>query len=235
MSRLPAAIVFDFDGVIADTERLHLDAMRAALRGFSSPDHQITRSPDTSLELSTEEYYARYLGFDDEGVFRLLMADRGIDPGDDRIRELVAEKSRGYDTLVENAESILYPGAEACIRRFYGTVPLAIASGAYAHEIRDILRPAGLLSCFQTLVGCGDTPGGKPAADPYIEAAHRLDVDPHRCIAIEDSRWGIQSAVAAGMTCIAVTTNYQAHELPGAVVVVAGLDDVTMELVERLS
>lgn len=229
---MPAALVFDFDGVIADTERLHLEAFRAALSPPRSPDHQITKSPNPLL--TREDYYARYLGFDDEGVFRLLTADHGVDLGDERIRELVAEKGRAYDALVAEAESILYPGAAGCIRRFHGRLPLAIASGAYASEIRDVLQPAGLLSCFETIVGCGDTLAGKPAADPYIEAAHRLNVEPHRCVAIEDSRWGIQSAVAAGMTCIAVTTNYKAHELPGAVVVVPSLDAVTLELIESL-
>lgn len=219
-----AAIVFDFDGVIADTERLHLAAMQSVLKG-AHPD---------GIELTTTDYYAKYLGFDDEGVFRVLSADRGVDLGDERIRELVTEKGRAYEAMVAKAESLLYPGAAACIRRFHGTVPLAIASGAYATEIRDVLRPAGLLSCFETIVGCGDTAAGKPAADPYIEAAHRLNVDPHRCVAIEDSKWGIQSAVAAGMTCIAVSTNYAAHELPGAVIVVPSLDHVTMELVESL-
>jgi beta-phosphoglucomutase-like phosphatase (HAD superfamily) len=111
---------------------------------------------------------------------------------------------------------------------------LAIASGAYADEIRAVLSPAGLLSCFETIVGCGDTVAGKPAPDPYLEAAKRLNVDPRACVAIEDSRWGIQSAVAAGMTCIAVTTNYKAHELPGAVIVVGSLDAVTLELVREL-
>jgi HAD superfamily hydrolase (TIGR01509 family) len=214
-----AALVFDFDGVIADTERLHLEAFRRALR-------------DT-LELTNDDYYARYLGFDDEGVIRLLGADRGLDLGDARVRELVAEKGRAYETLVSQAKSILYPGAEACIRRFHGRVPLAIASGAYADEIRAVLAPAGLLACFETIVGCGDTPAGKPAADPYVEAARRLDVDPHRCAAIEDSRWGIQSALAAGMTCVAVTTNYAAHELPGAVMVVRSLDEITLDFLTR--
>lgn len=228
---LPAAIVFDFDGVIADTEKLHLEAFRRALSSARYPNNQITKSPNP---LSPEEYYANYLGFDDEGVFRVLTADRGIDLGDEQIRELVAEKGRQYDALVAGSASLLYPGAEACIRRLHGSTPLAIASGAFAHEIRDVLRHAGLLSCFETIVGCGDTAAGKPAADPYVEAAHRLDVEPHHCIAIEDSRWGIQSAIAAGMTCIAVTTNYAAHELPGAVVVVPSLEAVTLELVQSL-
>jgi beta-phosphoglucomutase len=218
------AIIFDFDGVIADTERLHLAAMQAAL--------QTARRE--GIALTAEEYYARYLGLDDEGVFRVLSADRGVDLGDERIRELVAEKGRAYESLVAESDTLLYPGAAACIRRFHGRVPLAIASGAFAHEIRDALRPSGLLACLETIVGCGDTPAGKPAADPYVEAAHRLDVDPHRCVAIEDSRWGIQSAVAAGMTCIAVTTSYGAHELPGAVLVVPGLDAITLELIEGL-
>ena len=216
-----SALVFDFDGVIADTERIHLAAFRKALAG-------------TAISLADREYYANYLGFDDEGVFRLLGADRGVDIGDARVRELVADKGKAYEALVAEARSILYPGAEACIRRFHGQVPLAIASGAYADEIRAVLAPAGLLSCFETIVGCGDTPSGKPSPDPYQEAARRLNVDAHRCAAIEDSRWGIQSAVAAGMTCIAVTTNYAAHQLPGAVIVVPSITDVTVELIEGL-
>ena len=220
-----AALIFDFDGVIADTERLHLAAMQAALQSADAE----------GIRLTTEDYYANYLGFDDEGVFRVLSADHGVDLGDERIRELVEEKGRAYEAMVAKVESILYPGAAACIRRFHGRVPLAIASGAYASEIRAVLRPAGLLSCFETIVGCGDTATGKPAADPYVEAAHRLNVEALRCVAIEDSRWGIQSAVAAGMTCIAVTTNYKAHELPGAVVVVPSLDAVTLELIAELA
>ena len=216
-----AALIFDFDGVIADTERMHLAAFQRALEG-------------TAIDLADREYFARYLGFDDEGVFRLLGADRGVDIGDARVRELVAEKGKAYDALVAEARSILYPGAEACIRRFHGRVPLAIASGAYADEIRAVLGPAGLLACFETIVGCGDTASGKPSPEPYEEAARRLNVAPHTCAAIEDSRWGIQSAVAAGMTCIAVTTNYKAHELPGAVIVVPSLEAVTLEMVEGL-
>jgi beta-phosphoglucomutase len=222
---LPAALIFDFDGVLADTERLHLAATQAALQ----------TARDAGLELSTEDYYAKYLGFDDEGVFRMLCADRGVDARDEMIRELVAEKGRHYEALVAKAGGILYSGAEACVRRFHGRLPLAIASGAFAHEIRDVLRAADLDDCFETIVGCGDTPNGKPASDPYIEAAHRLDVEPHRCVAIEDSRWGIQSATSAGMTCIAVTTSYNAHELPGAVVVVPSLDSITLELLESLA
>ncbi len=224
-----SALIFDFDGVIADTERIHLAAFRQALAAFAG-----TAPEFPSLQLSNDEYYAKYLGFDDEGVFRLLGADRGVDIGDARVRELVAGKSKAYEALVAEARSVIYPGAEACIRRFHGRMPLAIASGAHAGEIRTVLGPAGLLPCFETIVGCGDTPSGKPSPDPYEEAARRLNVDPRRCAAIEDSRWGIQSAVAAGMTCIAVTTNYAAHQLPGAVIVVPSIKDVTVELIEAL-
>jgi HAD superfamily hydrolase (TIGR01509 family) len=222
-----AALIFDFDGVIADTERIHLAAFQRALSQAAAPNLP-------TFQLSNDEYYEKYLGFDDEGVFRLLGAGRGVDFGDERVRELVTAKGRAYDTLVAEARSVLYDGAEACIRRFHGRLPLAIASGAYADEIRAVLAPAGLLTCFDTIVGCGDTPAGKPAPDPYIEAARRLGVDPHRSAAIEDSRWGVQAAIAAGMTCIAVTTNYASHELPGAVIVVPSIKDVTLELVSSL-
>lgn len=223
---MPSALVFDFDGVLADTERIHLAAFQRALAAVARDWPEVT--------LDADEYFAKYLGFDDEGVIRLLGADHGVDLPDARVRELVAEKSRAYEALVAEAKAVLYPGAEACVRRFHGRLPLAIASGAFVHEIRAVLGAAGLLPCFETIVGCGDTPAGKPAPDPYLEAARRLGVDPHRAVAIEDSRWGIQSAVSAGMTCIAVTTNYKPHELPGAVTVVPAIGDVTLELVEGL-
>ena len=96
---MTAAIVFDFDGVLADTERIHLAAFQRALAGVQ---------PNLpTLQLSNDEYYAKYLGFDDEGVFRLLGADRGVDLPDARVRELVAEKGRAYEALVAEAKAIL--------------------------------------------------------------------------------------------------------------------------------
>ena len=107
---------FDFDGVIADTEPLHLRAYQMVLRG-------------KDIELSKEEYYARYLGYDDAGLFRALAKDRDMPLSDHTVEEWVAAKSRVVDEMLASG-SVLFPGAAACVKMFAEKVPLAIASGA---------------------------------------------------------------------------------------------------------
>jgi beta-phosphoglucomutase-like phosphatase (HAD superfamily) len=131
---------------------------------------------------------------------------------------------------------VRFPGVADRVRPFAASVPLAIASGALPHEIELILGAAGLRDAFQVVVGAGDTPLSKPAPDPYMRAVQLLqdrglvprDADAAtRCVAIEDSKWGIQSAKRAGLTCVGVTTSYDASELTDA--------DLVTDSVARLS
>jgi sugar-phosphatase len=91
-----------------------------------------------------------------------------------------------------------------------------------------------------TIVAAGDTRESKPSPAPYRLAFERLrestgrDLDPRRCVAIEDSRWGLESAHAAGLRCVGVTTSYSAHELPQAELVVDGLNALTLQDLDRL-
>ena len=104
------------------------------------------------------------------------------------------------------------------IRRLAARCPLAIASGAIRPEIERVLQREGLLVDFQTIVAAGDTPVSKPAPDPYARAVELLSaatgvaLAPGECVAIEDSRWGLESARAAGLRTMAV-----AHTYPAAV------------------
>lgn len=221
------AIVLDFDGVIADSERLHMRAFQAALE--SSP-----------VTLTDEAYYADYLGFDDYGAFRHLFRDRAQPLDDATLERLVAEKGRRFEALAAAGEMV-FPGAATFIRTFSATVPMAIASGAQTHEIEDVLHRAGLRDCFVTVVGADQTPHSKPAPDPYLEAFARLQrhagraLDPRRTVAVEDSRWGLESATAAGLRTIAVTTSYPAEALtPHAEIVVAGLHALDLATMERV-
>jgi beta-phosphoglucomutase len=91
MMRPLEGIVLDFDGVIANSERLHLRAFQEALG-------------DTELTLTPEAYYAYYLGFDDAGVFRALAADQGMALSADVLDALVAEKGHRYEVLASNGE-----------------------------------------------------------------------------------------------------------------------------------
>lgn len=219
------AIVFDFDGVLADSEPLHLRAYQRVLSKLG-------------ITLTRDEYYTSYLGYDDEGVFAQLIERHGFRVDSDGIRALIEEKTAVFDATMEeniNGGGILYPGASACVERMASRYPLGIASGALRHEIEAILRAAGLHQHFRFIVASGETPEGKPAPDPYRKAAELHRLAPTECIAIEDSRWGIASAKSAGLACVGITTTYAREQLPGADHIVGSLDEFTPDLIDVLS
>ena len=219
------AIVFDFDGVIANSEPLHL-------RGFQ---HTLA---DRGIALTTEEYFTRYLGYDDVGVFRQVALDRGVTLTDDDVARMVERKGEHVQHLLSAGE-VLFPGAAEFIRRAAARVPVAIASGAQRHEIEEILEATGLREHFAIIVAAGETVRGKPSPDPYARAFQLLQRSnasllQDRCVAIEDSRWGLVSARDAGLRCVGVMNSYPASELPGAELVVEGLNTLTLEMLDRL-
>src|SRR5687768_12812490 len=118
------AIVLDFDGVIADSEPLHLTAFQQALA-------------EQDIDLSAEDYYSRYLGYDEVGMFQALARGREIAMSDRQITALVALKGSKLQNLLHGG-NVLFPGAVEFIRNAATEVPLAIASGALRHEIVEI-------------------------------------------------------------------------------------------------
>lgn len=217
------AVVFDFDGVIANSEPLHFQAFRSVLE-------------QEQIALSVDDYYARYLGFDDVGVFRAVSRERGETWSAGRIASLVARKAVRLEAL-EREGSILFAGAEAAIRRLAADLPLAIASGALKPEIMRVLEHTGLAPCFLAVVGAQDTPNSKPSPDPYLKAVSLLAaatgwaLEHAECVAVEDSQWGLESARAAGLRTIGVTHTYPASSLPSAEMVIANLDALTLATV----
>ena len=215
------AIVFDFDGVIANSEPLHFQAFRTVLSAHG-------------LAFDERDYYARYLGFDDVGVFQAVGAERGADWTPARIGELVADKAVQLEAL-EHGTSILFPGAADAIRRAAAAVPIAIASGARGDEIRRVLNRENLTRYFAAIVAAEDTPVSKPAPDPYLRALALLgpatgaNLRGDECVAIEDSVWGLASARSAGMKTVGVTHTYEAAVLTGADVVIESLDVLDIE------
>src|SRR5918995_527900 len=214
------AIVFDFDGVIADSEPLHLRAFQQTLA-------------EEQIELSGRDYYSRYLGYDDVGLVQALASDRRIAMSDREITALVARKGARLQEMMRG-DHVLFPGAADFIRTAAAAVPIAIASGALRHEIEAIIDAAGIRDLFGTIVSSGDTPQSKPSPAPYLLAFERLrqasgrELDPRRSVAIEDSRWGLESARGAGLRCVGVTNSYKPDELPGAELIVSGLDTLTL-------
>lgn len=218
-------VVFDFDGVLADTERLHLAAYQHVLA-------------ERGLTLATETYYRRYLGYDDVGVLQAATADAGMNVDSSAVAQLVEAKCRRFEALLDGAD-VLFAGAARCVRSLSDTLPLAIASGALRHEIERILSAARLRSHFQAIVGADDVQHSKPAPDAYRQAVRRLlpagTAPPWSSfVAVEDSRWGLQSARAAGLRTIGITHTYPATDLADADVVVETLGSIDCALLERL-
>ena len=201
------AIVFDFDGVIANSEPLHFAAFRDVLAG-------------EGIALTEADYYARYLGYDDVGMFQAIGAARGGWAAAE-IAGLVARKAVRLEEL-ERHVSVLFPGAADAIRRAAAAVPIAIASGALGVEIRRVLERERLAGCFTAIVSAEDTPVSKPAPDPYLRAVALLSeargeaIAASECVAIEDSRWGLESARSAGLRTVAVTSSYPQEALAAA-------------------
>jgi beta-phosphoglucomutase len=220
--------VFDFDGVIADSEPLHFEGFRRVLAR-----HGVT--------LPKSDYYAKYLGYDDAGAFRAVLADHGQRFDDGRIASLVEEKVTLFPEMLAG-QPVIYDGAAACIGRLGSQVPLAIASGAALDDIEAVLRGTGLRERFRTVVAAEHTPRSKPHPDPYRRALDILreqgvlptDAPARHVVAIEDSVWGLQSAHGAGLRTVAVTTSYRAEELGMADLVVPSLDAVTIEALDAL-
>jgi beta-phosphoglucomutase len=220
------AVIFDFDGVIANTEPLHFTAFRDVLS-------------QEAVTMTEQDYYGRYLGYDDAGVFRAASLDRGLSWSDRRVSDLVERKATRLEELERHGPG-LFPGAESAIRRLAPALPLAIASGALRAEIVRVLERNGLTQFFCAIVAAGDTPAGKPAPDPYVHvvgllaAATGHPLTGRECIAVEDSRWGLQSARAAGLRTVGVTHTYPAGDLSSADLVIEHLDSLDLASLARI-
>jgi beta-phosphoglucomutase len=204
------AIVFDFDGVIANSEPLHFAAYRDVLAA-------------DGISLTERDYFDKYLGYDDEGAFQTIGRDNGRRWSGEHVADMIVRKSVRMGELTDSI-SILFPGAADVVRRAAREVPIAIASGALRHEIVGCLRREGLDRLFTAIVAAEDTPVSKPSPEPYRLAVARLReslgaLEPRECVAIEDSRWGLQSASAAGLRTVAVGQTYDAASLSADLVV----------------
>jgi beta-phosphoglucomutase-like phosphatase (HAD superfamily) len=220
------AIVFDFDGVLANSEPLHLRSFQHVLAG-------------EGIALSEHDYYTRFLGFDDVGAFAAIAEANGREWDRRRIAELVARKAAEMEIL-ERDTSVLFPGAADVVRRAAAEMPIAIASGALGAEIRRVLAREQLIDRFAAIVSADDTTCSKPSPDPYLRAVDDLrriagaDLAARECVAVEDSRWGLESARRAGLRTVAVAQSYDRSALADADLVVDTISDLDLRALTRL-
>ena len=223
-----SAIIFDFDGIIADTEPLHFAGFRQTLA-------------EIDISLTESDYYANYLGYDDRGCFiaALTAYQRPTDPA--ALSQLMRQKARAYLESVKN-HLVIFPGVREFVREAAATYPLAIASGALRHEIEVILEQAGLQKEFIHITSAEDVTRGKPDPQPFLHALAALNrqrpeqaITAGSCLVIEDSIPGIRGAKTAGMKVLAVANTHTIHDLHEAHAVVQSLSQVRLsELHDRL-
>jgi HAD superfamily hydrolase (TIGR01509 family) len=214
-----AAVIFDLDGVLIDSEPVWEQVRRGFVqerRGRWPADAQ-TRL----LGMSTAEW-ARYLS-----------ADLGVGLSADEVADMVIDRmaARYADSLP------LIPGADDALRRLSARWPLALASSSPRRLIDSVLAAAGWAELFDATVSTDEVGRGKPAPDVYMEAAGRLGRMVSACVAVEDSSNGLRSAAAAGMLVIAIPRP-QYPPAPDALKLAAlaltSLADLTVAAVEKL-
>ena len=222
------AIIFDFDGVIADTEPLHLEAFKLALS-------------DNGIELSDKEYFDKYLAYDDKTLFKELLKDREITHDESTILDFMSQKSKHFDNVLKG-NIIILEGVPDFISVIKNKYPLSIGSGALRAEIVEILSYAGLREYFDIIVSADDVENCKPDPEVYIKVLQDLndkeptsgDILASECLVIEDSTSGIKAAHLAGMKCLAITNSYSADALVEAELVVSSLNKVSIAEIENL-
>jgi HAD superfamily hydrolase (TIGR01509 family) len=207
--RMPGAVLFDFDGVIADTENVHVAAWE---RTFAAMGWTV--SPETCV---------RAAEVDDRVFLAEVFARRKIVDGD--IEGWVRRKQAVTVSILSGSPR-LCQGAEVLVRRLRGKARLAVVSCTWRQNIETVLRTTGLESYFELAVVKEDVDRVKPDPAAYVTALERLGVEPMDAVALEDSATGMHSAHAAGVRCVVVGKGGEAPGWVGPAPYVPDLGDV---------
>ena len=214
---MPAAVIFDLDGVLVESEQLWNGAKEELVR--ETGGRWRDEAPTTMMGMSSPEWSA------------FLRDDLGVPLEVGEInRQVVARMEAGYRRALP-----LLPGAAEAVRALAARWPLGLASSSNRELIDLVLELAGFGDAFGVTVSSEEVERGKPAPDVYLAAARGLHVQAGDCVAIEDSSNGLRAAAAAGMSVIAVPNPHYApapDALALAAAAVAVVGDVTPSLVE---
>jgi len=200
------AVIFDFDGVITDSEILHLRSFNQALTPFK-------------IKITIKDYYRDYLGLTDFDCFKAVTQNNRIAITNQQTEQLLENKKQIFETLAQTEGKII-DGVRSFIDLLKkNNIEMAICSGALLAEIELVLQQSRLRKCFKAIVSAEQVKRGKPYPDGFLLALKRLNstnappISPPECIVIEDSHWGLEAAHAAKMHTIAVTNSYDADDL----------------------
>jgi beta-phosphoglucomutase len=205
----PATVLFDFDGVIVNSEPLHLQAFVKTLE-------------EEKIDLTGEEYYRDLIGFDDRGAIQHIYQQRGLVLEPKTLLRVMTRKSEMMMELIDERRYKPLPGVEEFVRGLWRHYPLAICSGALKDEIEAMLEGIGLRDCFGVIVAAEDVSAGKPDPQGYLMCAKLVServgkaIAPADCLVVEDAPTVIKSVKKAGFKVLGVATTYDAAQLADA-------------------
>lgn len=214
-----SAVIFDFDGIIVDTEPTHYKAFQEVLVPLG-------------LGFSWQDYLDGYLGLDDRDAFRKGFGRAGHSLCDAELGDLIHRKGLAFTRMVATGVTP-YEGVVELIRFLSGRLPIALCSGARRSDIDPVLTLLELTGCFDAVVTADEVAASKPAPESYLTAVARLQeifpaVDAATTLAIEDTPAGIRAATGAGVKVMAVTNSYPQECLAGATWIVDSLSGIDL-------
>jgi beta-phosphoglucomutase len=221
------AVIFDFDGVITDSEILHLRSFNKVLAQYG-------------VEISTKDYYKEYLGLSDIDCFKALVDKKVLQKPAKGIENFAKEKTEVFEKLAKTEGRIIEGVRDFLQILSQNKILMAICSGALLTEIELVLEQAQLRPFFEVIVSAEFVKKGKPSPEGFLLTLKKLNrnqqdtILPNQCVVIEDSHWGLEAAKAAGMHSIAVTNSYEASELAMAEKIVMRLGDLSIEALQKL-
>jgi len=227
-------VIFDFDGVITDSEILHLRAFNRVLAQYG-------------IEITTKDYYKDYLGLTDFECFKLVADKSQLQLDRQGIKNLIKQKTRIFEELAKTEGRIIEGVRDFLKMLRQNNVPMAICSGALLAEIELMLEEARLRPFFAVIVSAEQVKKGKPDPEGFLLTLQKLNrivspakagiqnhILPNQCIVIEDSHWGLEAAKAAGMHTVAVTNSYDADQLAMAEKIVTQLGELSIVDLQKL-
>ncbi len=205
--RAKVAILFDFDGVLAETMLDHFQAWALALKDFG-------------VKLTAENYYP-FEGLAMDKLALKYCLENHVPEGESK--KIIENKEKYY---LANYHFRLYSGVSELIEELYGKkIPIAIVTtGLKARLLKS--TPLNFLNKFSTIVTGDDVDRGKPFPDPYLKASRDLGVDIRDCVVVENSPMGVESAKSAGAYCIGILSTLGAGHLAGADQVVSSFSEL---------
>lgn len=211
------AVIFDFDGVLVDSEPVHEAAVRDALRAVG-------------VEPAWTDW-SRYVGLGDRDAFTRILADHGREFDEPTYRAMRDAKLTSISARFARGDAAPAPSAVALVRAAAQAVPVAVCSGSRRAEVEPVLEAIGVAGHFRVVTTADEVARTKPDPEGYLLTARLLGVAPGSCIAIEDTPTGTRAATSAGCVCVCVATTAPAERLraEGAALVAPTIADITLE------